>query len=74
MLAPIATLVFLVSAWFAVAIFADLFSRKGRIVAALRGEVRAEPAPAIVVRSRPTAAVRRKPMRVQVQPQWRAAA
>ena len=72
MLAPLATLVFLVSAWFAVAIFADLFSRKGRIVAALRGEVRAEPVAAVVVRSRSNSAVRRKPMRVQ--PQWRAAA
>jgi hypothetical protein len=72
MLAPIATLVFLVSAWFAVAIFADLFSRKGRIVAALRGEVRPEPVAAVVVRSRPSVVARRKPMRAQ--PQWRAAA
>ena len=72
MLAPLATLVFLVSAWFAVAIFADLFSRKGRIVAALRGEVRPEPVPAVVVRSRTNASARRKPMRAQ--PQWRAAA
>jgi hypothetical protein len=72
MLAPIATLVFLVSAWFAVAIFADLFSRKGRIMAALRGEVRPEPVPAVMIRSRTSAAARTKPMRVQ--PQWRAAA
>jgi len=72
MLAPLATLVFLVSAWLAVAIFADLSSRKGRIFAALRGEVRPEPAPAVMIRSRTSAAVRRKPMRAQ--PQWRAAA
>ena len=72
MLAPIATLVFLVSAWFAVAIFADLFSRKGRIMAALRGEVRPEPVPAVMIRSRTSAVARTKPMRVQ--PQWRAAA
>jgi hypothetical protein len=72
MLAPIATLVFLVSVWFAVAIVADLYSRKGRIVAALRGEVRPEPVPAVIVRSRPSVAARRKPMRAQ--PQWRAAA
>ena len=72
MLAPIATLVFLVSAWFAGAILADVFSRKGRILAVLRGEVRPEPVPAVIVRSRPSVAARRKPMRAQ--PQWRAAA
>ena len=72
MLAPLATLVFLVSAWFAAAIFADLFSRKGRVVAALRGEVRPEPVPAVMIRSRTSAAVRRKVLRAQ--PQWRAAA
>ena len=72
MLAPIATLVFLVSAWFAVAIFADLFSRRGRIMSALRGEVRPEPVPAVMIRSRPSASARTKPVRVQ--PQWRAAA
>ena len=72
MLAPLATLVFLVSAWFAAAVFADLFSRKGRVLAALRGEVRPEPVPAVMIRSRPSAIARRKPMRAQ--PQWRAAA
>ena len=72
MLASIATLVFLVSAWFAVAIFADLFSHRGRIVSALRGEVRPEPVPAVMIRSRPSAIARTKPVRVR--PQWRAAA
>jgi hypothetical protein len=72
MLAPIATLFFLVSAWFAVAILADVFPRKGRIVAVLQGEVRPEPVPAVIVRSRPSVAARLKPMRAQ--PQWRAAA
>jgi hypothetical protein len=72
MLAPIATLFFLVSAWFAGAILTDVFSRTGRILAVLRGEVRLEPVPAVIVRSRPNVAARRKPMRAQ--PQWRAAA
>ena len=72
MLAPIATLVFLVSAWFAVAIFADLFSRRGRIMSALRGEVRPDPVPAVMIRSRTSSVARTKPVRVQ--PQWRAAA
>jgi hypothetical protein len=72
MLAPIATLFFLVSAWFAVAILTDVFSRKGRIFGVLRGEVRPAPVPAVIVRGRPSVAARRKPMRAQ--PQWRAAA
>jgi hypothetical protein len=72
MLAPIATLFFLVSAWFVVAILADIFSSKGRILAVLRGEARPEPVPAVIVRSRPSVTARRKPMRAQ--PQWRAAA
>jgi hypothetical protein len=74
MLAPFATLAFLVALWLLAAIGTEIVLSSGRRIAAvLRGEARAI-APQMIVRARParSASARMRPM--PVRPQLRAAA
>ena len=75
MLAPFATLIFLLVLWLAAVIVAQVYNRsKSRIAMALRGEESAKLGTSLVIRSRPSRARAslRQPMRAQ--PQLRAAA
>ena len=75
MLAPFATLAFLLVLWAAGVVFAEIYVRTGsRIAAALRGEAPVVKGTSLIIRSRPARArvARRLPMRAQ--PQLRAAA
>jgi hypothetical protein len=75
MLAPFATLIFLLVLWLAAVIVAQVYNRsKSRIAMALRGEESAKLGTSLVIRSRPSRAraSQRQPMRAQ--PQLRAAA
>jgi hypothetical protein len=75
MLAPFATLTFLLVLWLASAVVAQILSHsKSRIAMALRGEEPVKVRTSLVIRSRPSRAQAslRQPMRAQ--PQLRAAA
>jgi len=75
MLAPFATLAFLLVLWLAAVVVAQILSHsKSRIAMALRGEEPAKVGISLVIRSRPSRARAslRQPMRAQ--PQLRAAA
>lgn len=75
MLAPIATLAFLVVLWAAAVVFAEIYARTGsRIAAALRGETPVVRGKSLIIRTRPARArvARRQPMRAR--PHLRAAA
>jgi hypothetical protein len=75
MLAPFATLVFLIVLWLAAVVGARILSHsKSRMAMALRGEESVKVGMSLVIRSRPNRAraALRQPMRAQ--PQLRAAA
>jgi hypothetical protein len=75
MLAPFATLAFLLVLWLAAVVVAQILSHsKSRIAMALRGEEPAKVGTSLLIRSRPNRARAslRQPMRAQ--PQLRAAA
>jgi len=75
MLAPFATLAFLLALWLAAVVVAQILSHsKSRIAVALRGEEPMKVGISLVIRSRPSRARAslRQPMRAQ--PQLRAAA
>ena len=74
MLAPLGTLVFLVSLWLIVALAAEMFSEKGsRILAALRGEPGRDPLPLVTMR-RPVRAACNARQPIRARPRLRAAA
>ena len=75
MLAPFATLVFLLVIWLAIAIVSGIFAGSGaRIAAAVRGEAPPSNGTSLVIRSRPALARLQRHQPMRAQPQMRAAA
>jgi len=73
MIAPFATLAFLLVLWLSAFVFAELFGRTGsRILSVLRGETPSVPTVVVTVKSKRAAIVYRKPL--SARPQLRAAA
>ena len=74
MLAPLGTLVFLLSLWLVAVVAAAIFSQgASRILAALRGEPRLEPVATVTIR-RPLRGAYSRPQPLRARPQLRAAA
>ncbi len=75
MLAPFATLAFLLVLWLAAVIVAQIYNRsKSRIAMALRGEEPAKLGTSLLIRSRPNRARASQRQPIRAQPQLRAAA
>ena len=73
MIAPFATLAFLLVLWLSAAVFTELFGRTGsRILGAFRGEIPTGPTMVVAARPKRVAIDYRQPLRAR--PQLRAAA